>query len=388
MYVHVLTNLFPPDVLGGYELLARDVVLGLQERGHRVDVLTTGVDRSEPDVSRRLRLARPFGSEPRRDRLRHLAAAAWNRGALGAHLALRGRPDAVLAMSLRRLGTEPLRVYQRAGVRSVLTVNDDWPVAYVPATSGPAAWLEKQRWARHTWRGVRVDRVVYLSDAIRRHVLAAGAPLPTGRVQPQGVPLDMFAARPFRPVPPNPSLLFAGRLHPSKAPEVALEAVASLRHRGVEAQLIMAGGAVSDAYQHELRSRSETLGIASQVTWLGQVSRGDLPQLYRAADVFLFPSAFEGEGQGLTYMEAMACGALVVAYPRGGARELLERGGVASLARSCDGEGFAEAVVALQGDEARAQAQGEAATALVRRVSLGAYIDALEEELLAASLPG
>jgi len=381
MYVHVLTNLFPPDVLGGYELLAGDVVRGLQERGHRVDVLTTGEDRRQPGVSRVLRLARPFGSEPRRDRLRHLAAAAWNRGALGAHLARRGRPDAVLAMSLRRLGVEPLRVYQEAGVGSVLTVNDDWPVAYVPAGDGPSAWLDGRRWSRHTWNNVAIDRVVYLSEAIRRHVLEAGAPLPPGLIQPQGVPLDLFQARPFRPVPASPSLLFVGRLHPSKAPEAALDAVAALRRRGVESHLTVAGGAFCESYGNELRSRAETLGISGQVTWLGHVDRGVLPELYRATDVFLFPSAFEGEGQGLTYMEAMACGALVAAYPRGGARELLEREGVASLARTGDGEGFAEAIRVLQTDETRARAQAEAATRMVREVSLGAYVEALERQL-------
>lgn len=381
MYVHVLTNLFPPDVLGGYELLARDVVDGLQERGHRVEVLTTGPDRAEAGVARVLRLARSFGAEPRRDRLRHLAAAAWNRRALRAHLERRGRPDAVLAMSLRRLGIEPLRVYREERIGAVLTVNDDWPVAYVPASSGLAALLDRGRWARHAWDGVGPERVVYLSEAIRRHVLGAGAPLPAGRVQPQGVPLGLFTPRPFRPIPAAPTLLYVGRLHPSKAPEVPLDALASLRRRGVEARLVMAGAAVDDSYRDALLSRSETLGLGGRVTWPGHVRREELPELYRQADVFLFPCAFEGEGQGLTYMEAMASGTPVVAYPRGGARELLERGGVAELARTCDGDGFADAIEALRGDEARARAQAEAARGLVERTSLGAYVEALEREL-------
>lgn len=381
MFVHVLTNLFPPDVLGGYELLARDVSLALQERGHRVRVLTSGDGRRDPVVHRTLRLARPFGSEPRRDRLRHLAAAAWNRRALSREIDEDGRPDAVLVMSLRRLGVEPLRVYQENGIPFVLTVNDDWPVAY---SSGSSRWgrlVDRLIWNIHTWRGISPGRVVYLSRAIQRLVQGQGAPLPEGRVQPQGVPLRMFEARPFRPIPTEPTLLFVGRLHPSKAPEVALDTVAALRQRGVQAKLLVAGEAVSDSYRDELRSRSEKTGILDQVRWLGKIPRERLGELYRQSDVFLFPSAFEGEGQGLTYMEAMACGVPVVAYPRGGAREILQGSGAAFLARACDGEALAEGVLALR-DEGLARSLVERGRTLVEQTSLETYVSALEEELL------
>lgn len=384
MFVHLLTNLFPPDVLGGYELLARDVALALQEQGHRVRVLTSGLDQRDALVSRTLRLSRPFGSEARRDRLRHLAVASWNRRAVERSLALDGRPDAVLVMSLRRLGLEPLRVYQEARIPSVLTVNDDWPAAYAPAPSLPGRFLDRLVGDIHTWAGVRPGPVVYLSEAIRRHVLAARAPLQQGRIQPQGVSLRLFERRPLRPVPPEPTLLFVGRLHPSKAPEVALDAVAALARRGVRARLLVAGAAVSVSYRDELRSRVEKAGIQGQVEWLGQLPREALVPLYQRSDVFLFPSAFEGEGQGLTYMEAMACGVPVVAYPRGGARELLEGRGVAELAASCDGEAFAAGILALRGDPGRTRRLVEAALRLVETTSLENYARVLAEELEAA----
>lgn len=383
MHVHLLTNLFPPDVLGGYELLARDVRGALQERGHRVDVLTSGDGSEQEGVNRSLLLSRAFGSEPGRDRARHLLAAAWNRRATSVALSRSGRPDAVLVMSLRRLGLEPLRVYGEAGVPSVLTVNDDWPVAFVPQSSGLGAALERGAWARHTWRGVGPSRVVYLSDSIRQLVLDAGAPLPAGRVQAQGVPLSLFAPRAFRPLPASPSLLFAGRVHPSKAPEMALDAVHALRvHHGIEATLTVAGAPCSVSYRDELRSRCETLGIERQVRWLGQVDRQALPDVYRAADVFLFPSAFAGEGQGLTYMEAMACGVPVVAYPQGGARDVLGDGRACELVERGDGEAFAAAIVRLARDEARTRSRVEAGQALVQQTSLDRYVDVLERELL------
>ena len=47
MKILVVTNFYPPHYVGGYELGCRDVVEGLRQRGHKVDVLTStwGVDR-------------------------------------------------------------------------------------------------------------------------------------------------------------------------------------------------------------------------------------------------------------------------------------------------------------------------------------------------------
>ena len=41
MRVLLVTNLFPPDTLGGYELLAADLARSLRARGHDVQILTT-----------------------------------------------------------------------------------------------------------------------------------------------------------------------------------------------------------------------------------------------------------------------------------------------------------------------------------------------------------
>ncbi len=61
-----------------------------------------------------------------------------------------------------------------------------------------------------------------------------------------------------------------------------------------------------------------------QVRWLGYVSDSDLRALYTGATVFLFPSL--GEGFGRPPLEAMGCGAPVVASNYGPARELLGDG--------------------------------------------------------------
>jgi glycosyltransferase involved in cell wall biosynthesis len=387
MHILLLSNLYPPDILGGYELLARDVAEVLTQRGHTVEVLTTGPRTNEGSVIRTLRLARPFGPPAGRDRLRHFWAGLLNRAATRAYLRTHAKPQVALVMSLRRLGLAPLRVLQQAGIPFVLTVNDDWPVAYAPGLSpqGPTRlglWLDEVLVPARTWRGLDTNKVLYLSEAVRREVRKAGAPLASGVVQSQGVNLSLFTPRTFRPMRSELRLLCVGRLHPSKAPEVALDTLAVLRQRGVPATLTFVGEASETGFQALLRQRTLALGLEPLVTWAGKLPREQLPALYREHDVLLFLSRLEHEGQGLTYLEAMACGLPVVAWPSGGAREFLERHNAARLVPACSGEAFADAISGLCGDPASQEAIVNRALEVVRaHASLDAYVKCLEGQL-------
>lgn len=390
MKLIVLTNLYPPNVLGGYELLAQDLVDGLLSRGHSVTVLTSGDGHSVAGEARILRLARPFGTRARRDRVRHVLAAAHNARAMKEHLRSRGVPDAALIMSLRRLGVEPLRVLQEAAVPFVVTVNDDWPVSYeVPVTHGMRAWLgrnlDRAPFWRHLWRGIAIDRVIYLSESTRAQVREAVPWFPDGKVCSQGVNRSLFVPRAFREIPAAPKLVFAGRLHPTKAPDVALETLAALRARGVPATLSFAGTPVTERYGAELERQAARLGIAPWVRWLGQVPRNRLGEVYRDADLMLFLSRWE-EPQGLTHMEAMACGVPVVAYPLGGAKELLDAHPVSARASSCTGDAVAQTIIELMADPARQRQLVDSGLQLVSgQSSLDGYVDALASELAAAA---
>lgn len=65
------------------------------------------------------------------------------------------------------------------------------------------------------------------------------------------------------------------------------------------------------------------------VVFTGNIEADKLPTLYRAADIFVMPSS--GEGFGIVYLEALACGIPVIAGDSDGARDPLQDGNLGVL---------------------------------------------------------
>jgi len=118
------------------------------------------------------------------------------------------------------------------------------------------------------------------------------------------------------------SLIFihVGRFSYQKNHELLVNAFANLLpHADVPVELWLVGdGELRETVQAQVKS----LGIQERVRFLGV--RSDIPDLLRAADVFVFPSRWEGNP--LSVMEAMAAGLPVVATAVGGVPELVEDG--------------------------------------------------------------
>jgi glycosyltransferase involved in cell wall biosynthesis len=107
---------------------------------------------------------------------------------------------------------------------------------------------------------------------------------------------------------PERFILSVGTLEPRKNLNTLLEAYQALRAQCPDVQLVIAGGRGwhSEAFFDRLR----TLGLEGAVQLIGRVPDEDLPALYSSAEVFAFPSLYEGFG--LPVLEAMACGTPVV----------------------------------------------------------------------------
>ena len=105
-----------------------------------------------------------------------------------------------------------------------------------------------------------------------------------------------------------------------------------------------------------LAESSRELGIADHVNFLGY--RADVPELYKASDLFLFVTLREGLSVAL--MEAMSSGMSIVCAKIRGNTDLIEEG-VSGVFSENSPEAVAEQILAMYRDPERRQALGQAA---------------------------
>ena len=136
-----------------------------------------------------------------------------------------------------------------------------------------------------------------------------------------------------------PLLLAMGRLHESKAHDVALKALARIP----EAHLWIAG---AGGLETKLRAMAQALGVADRVRFLGW--RTDPSALYRAADICVFPSRYEPLGN--VVIQSWAHGLPVVAAASQGPAALIRHEEDGLLVPVDEAEALAEAVNRLIAD--------------------------------------
>jgi glycosyltransferase involved in cell wall biosynthesis len=198
--------------------------------------------------------------------------------------------------------------------RTVVTLHDLAPSAHPEwLPPGPGRWYWG-RWVAYT--ASFADCVLVPSQATRRDVVGlARIAERRVRVTPWGVPPDLAngappaaaAAARRRYELPDRYVLYVGTIDRRKDYPTLLRALLAVDPR---VPLVVAGGII--AGRTDFDAMVSALGLRRRLRVLGYVPRADLPGLYAAAGVFVYPSFYEGFG--LPVLEAMACGTPVVTY--------------------------------------------------------------------------
>jgi glycosyltransferase involved in cell wall biosynthesis len=150
-------------------------------------------------------------------------------------------------------------------------------------------------------------------------------------------------------------LLFVGTLEPRKNLLTLLKAFAQIVGQSeLRPQLVIAGGA--GWLMDEMFTFIRKSGITERLRFTGYLSDEELRGLYSSCKVFIYPSVYEGFG--LPPLEAMACGAPVIAGRIPSLQEVL--GSTARLVEPLDVEALAGSIVELLKDENQRRALGAA----------------------------
>lgn len=374
MRILFVSNLYPPEYVGGYELRCAQVARALAGNGHEIRVLTSearvtgtedppGADGGdEPVAPPRIRVDRRlahYRQAPPRERPYTLAVgrrqltdvrrfqrsleefephvvAWWNLAGLSKAIlplpSARGIPD-VCFIEDSWMATE----FGVEGEADAFHWFDFWSGDWGPRASRPLVRLVMRWWRRRLRaEGIptspfRLDprHVCFVSEFLRFEHCRAGFELRSSEVLYGGMERDRFefhrAEAEFRERPLR--LLYVGYLSRDRGLHTVIDAIGLLSEEDRENVRLSVhyGGPVRDSdYSREVKQRVTELGLNDVVRFLGRLPHEEMPAVYRRHHVLVFPS-MRGEGLPLTIMEAMASGAATITTGSGGAIEIVDR---------------------------------------------------------------
>lgn len=240
-------------------------------------------------------------------------------------------------------------------------------------------------WVRFSMR--RAARLIVPSGFLRavfaEHGLAADIVpniVDTQRFNPDPTPADL-----------PPVILVTRNLEPLYDNASAIRALARIKVRVPQAQLVVAG---SGPEESQLKQLAESLGLADSVRFTGRVETAEMPALYRSARVSLNPSTVDNMPNSV--LEALAAGVPVVSTRVGGVPYIVEHGKTALLVESGAVEDMAEAIVRILTDPVLAEQLRTAGLAeakmytwsKIKPLLFKVYDEAMQNQAPAALLKG
>jgi phosphatidylinositol alpha-1,6-mannosyltransferase len=193
-----------------------------------------------------------------------------------------------------------------------------------------------QRPNARTCRAIAASHMVLCVSRDTRKKFLAWSDLPPERavvasntVRSAFTPGDKASARSHLGLGAQKIMLSVGRIDKReryKGQDRVIAALPALARSGLDPLFLIAGDGDD---RTRLASLAQDHGAAMQVQFLGNVDDETLVQLYRAADLFVLPST--GEGFGIVFLEAMACGTPALGLAAGGAPDPLCDGALGTM---------------------------------------------------------
>jgi glycosyltransferase involved in cell wall biosynthesis len=316
----LVTNLFPPEELGGYGRKMWEFANYLKLRGHIVQVLASTIPSLakmpnseelalESAVFRTLRLKGTWVKglpKSITDPVELMACDLHNRNCMD-QVIRELQPDLVFAGNLDFLGVSVIEsafahnlpVLQALGNRTPGYRNDELPM-------NGLYWIG----SCSQWNAKTVQSLGYRAD--RFDVIYPGARV--DRFFNYKLP-DIKSLR----------ICFAGLVMPFKGVHTLVEALAHLTVQGIDFTCEIAGECTTPALLKTLKNLAAAHCFADRLTFSGFLDRVKLGALFARNNVLVFPSIVE-EGFGISQVEAMASGLVVISSGTGGAREIITDG--------------------------------------------------------------
>ena len=286
-------------------------------------------------------------------KLARLVRAAW----LGSYA-----PDGIARMDVGDLfklwrRTAPLIWHARRNDEMIIGLilrALGWPLKLIFTSAGQRhhTWITR-------WLIRQMDAIIATSDVSASYLKREATVIPhgvdTGVYAP---PSDRAAAFAESGLPGRHAIGCFGRVRAQKGSDVFVEAMCRLLPRYPEFTAVMVGAIVPEqaGFANDLKKRIEAAGLSSRIIMTGELDIEEVQRWYKRLTIYAFTS--RNEGFGLTLIEAMAAGAVLVAARAGAAELVVDDGVTGVLVPSGDADALAAALEPLMRDPATAAAMG------------------------------
>lgn len=413
MKILFLSNLYPPNVVGGYERLCYEVADALVARGHDIMVLTSDYGESTADyprqtIRRELKLLtgpegiyQPFtGDTEEREAINRLNIDRFEAAMVDF------APDIVFAWNLYFLDVSLLESIQKRQIPTVFLLTDNWLIAFLRGSylqhffadevfAGPKSFLEKLK-ARakgllygNGQEAITIPgRAIFASRFMERLYQDAGFRFSGNTVIYHGIKGSPHSGE----IPVRESLcrqeelrlLFAGRVVEIKGVHTTLEALPRIVAAipDLRVRLTILGDRLDPAYERRLSDLVARLGVSDRIDFVPAVAEGKLDELFAKHDIYLFPSLYEPFS--LTLIHALRAGIPAVVSDAGGNVEIVEHRQTGMIFRRGDPRSLADKVVELARDSRLRARIARSGAAKGARYTFARMIDQVEQYLTAS----
>ncbi|MEZ4680166.1 MAG: glycosyltransferase family 4 protein [Caldilineaceae bacterium] len=394
-----ICNLYPPYIVGGNEILARDVITALRARGHEVHVLTgrgpelpdDGYTHSALDLDLTHKEDIFLGGLP----LTARRLIQWHLYHHPTYLGVRAtladiKPDLIIAWNLYMASAAPLIAARRHPAPFIAHPADKWLLYMLHDIRGlvPGTTARHRLGLRLIQRVIqpllsrlaRPDYLLTVSEFIRELHIRAGYGETQSIATFLGVPTSKFTYQPHEHPGTAPwRLLFVGQLWHGKGPQVAVAAMRLLQERGdlPAVELDIFGGGTAEYVRH-LQSLIDDAGLTTTVHIRGFVSHEQLVREFHNHHIYLFCSLWDEPFSG-GLLEAMGTGIPTIATTAGGTPEAVNHEVNGLVVAPDQPAQLADAIVRLMQEPTLYARIGQQGAADVARLwTFDRYIDRLE----------
>ncbi len=369
MRILVITNLYPPHEIGGYELRCRDVCDRLKALGHEIHILTSDhkvagrTEIPEPHVSRNLRINGMYGN-PWLPIQRLYGQEKHNHQVLVREIETI-RPDLIHVWNMGGISKSLLQRIEQGKIPVVYDVSDHWIARSLRADVWLSWWNAPGSLARSALRGVltfsgirgiisravptdswdaiRFSNIYFCSAFMRDLTASKGWPVIHAEVIHCGIETAAF------PVKQDHSrfekLIWVGRLSEDKDPLTAVRALAAARRDGLTQLTLDLYGHGDAEYVAMVDAEISNLGLTG-CAFRKSAPAAEMRRLYSQYDALLFTSNW-GEPFALTPLEAMSSGLPVITSLDGGQPELARHEVNCLIAEAANPELYATRIAEL-----------------------------------------